>query len=359
MKDKEEKRSFNKNRKSDSESPKRKFESDKPGRRAISTDDREGKRKFEGEKARKFDRERKFDGERKRRFDGEKERKFDGERKRTRRDVTAESEILSDIISKRKQEGRPSPRKRKVLSLEYEEQYLPIRLNKYIANAGVCSRREADVLIQTGAVTVNGVVVTELGTKVLPTDEVRFGDRILQREKPVYLLLNKPKDYITTMEDDRDRKHVMQLVRGACKERIYPVGRLDRNTTGLLLFTNDGELTKKLTHPKHVVQKTYYVELNRNLSFADFEQIVQGLELEDGVVKVDEISYVDDNKRAIGITIHSGRNRIVRRIFEHLGYEVIKLDRVVFAGLTKKDLPRGKWRWLTEAEINILKMTIK
>lgn len=381
MKDKEEKRSFNKNRKSDSESPKRKFESDKPKRRATSTDDREGKRKFEGEKARKFDRERKFegekkrkfdgerkfderkerkfDGERKRRFEGEKERNFDGERKRTRRDVTAESEILSDIISKRKQEGRPSPRKRKVLSLEYEEQYIPIRLNKYIANAGVCSRREADVLIQTGAVTVNGVVVTELGTKVLPTDEVRFGDRILQREKPVYLLLNKPKDYITTMEDDRDRKHVMQLVRGACKERIYPVGRLDRNTTGLLLFTNDGELTKKLTHPKHGVQKTYYVELNRNLSFADFEQIIEGIELEDGVVKVDEISYVNDNKREIGITIHSGRNRIVRRIFEHLGYEVIKLDRVVFAGLTKKDLPRGKWRWLTEAEINILKMTIK
>ncbi|HPE39522.1 MAG TPA: pseudouridine synthase, partial [Bacteroidales bacterium] len=279
--------------------------------------------------------------------------------KRTRRDVTAESSILTEIVEKRKLEGRQSPPKQKILSLEYDELHGPIRLNKYISNAGVCSRREADILIESGAVTVNGEVVTEMGVKVLPTDEVRFGDKILQREKPVYLLLNKPKDFITTMEDERDRKHVMQLVKGACKERIYPVGRLDKNTTGLLLLTNDGDLTKKLTHPKHEVRKVYYAELDKSLSLNDFEAIAKGLELEDGEIKVDEIAYVGSTKKEIGITIHSGRNRIVRRMFEHLGYEVEKLDRVVFAGLTKKDLPRGEWRFLTQAEINILKMSVK
>jgi 23S rRNA pseudouridine2605 synthase len=215
------------------------------------------------------------------------------------------------------------------------------------------------MLIQTGAIQVNGQIVTELGTKVMPTDEVRYGDQILQREKPVYLLLNKPKDDITTMEDERDRKHVLQLVKGACKERIYPVGRLDKNTTGLLLFTNDGEMTKKLTHPKHGIRKIYYVELDKNLTAADFEKIANGIELSDGEIKVDEIAYTGETKREIGITLHSGRNRIVRRIFEYLGYEIEKLDRVVFAGLTKKDLPRGTYRFLTEAEINILKMTVK
>ncbi|MDX9890980.1 MAG: pseudouridine synthase, partial [Bacteroidales bacterium] len=279
--------------------------------------------------------------------------------KRTRRDVTAESSILTEIVEKRKLEGRQSPPKQKILSLEYDELHGPIRLNKYISNAGVCSRREADILIESGSVTVNGEVVTEMGVKILPTDEVRFGDKILQREKPVYLLLNKPKDFITTMEDERDRKHVMQLVKGACKERIYPVGRLDKNTTGLLLLTNDGDLTKKLTHPKHEVRKVYYAELDKNLSLNDFETIAKGLELEDGEIKVDEIAYVGSTKKEIGITIHSGRNRIVRRIFEHLGYEVEKLDRVIFAGLTKKDLPRGEWRFLTQAEINILKMSVK
>lgn len=279
--------------------------------------------------------------------------------KRRRRDVTAESEILTEIVERRQREGRQAPQKQKVLSLEYEEQYGPIRLNKYISNAGLCSRREADTLIETGAIMVNGEIVTELGTKVMPTDEVRFGDKILQREKPVYVLLNKPKDYITTMEDDRGRKNVLDLVRNACKERIYPVGRLDKNTTGLLLFTNDGEMTKRLTHPKHGVKKTYFVELNKKIIAADFQAISEGLELEDGIITVDELAYVGDTKREIGITIHSGRNRIVRRIFESLGYEVVKLDRVVFAGLTKKDLPRGKWRFLTEAEVNILKMTTK
>ena len=278
---------------------------------------------------------------------------------RKRRDITADSQILSEIVEIRRREGRSAPKKTKILSLEHEEKYGPIRLNKYISNSGICSRRDADMLIQTGAIQVNGVIITELGTKVLPTDEVRYGDRILQREKPVYLLLNKPKDYITTMDDERDRKHVMELVRGACKERVYPVGRLDKNTTGLLLFTNDGEMTKKLTHPKHGIRKIYYVELNKNLIQADFEKIANGIELSDGEIKVDEIAYTGETKREIGITLHSGKNRIVRRIFEQLGYEVMKLDRVVFAGLTKKDLPRGKYRFLSEAEINILKMTIQ
>jgi len=275
---------------------------------------------------------------------------------RKRRDVTAESEILSEIVELRRREGRTSPKKTKILSLEHEEKHGPIRLNKYISNSGICSRRDADMLIKTGAIQVNGQIVTELGAKVMPTDEVRFEDRILQREKPVYLLLNKPKDYITTMEDERDRKHVIQLIKGACKERVYPVGRLDKNTTGLLLFTNDGEMTKKLTHPKHGIRKIYYVELSKNLTTADFDKIANGIELSDGEIKVDEIAYAGDTKREIGITLHSGRNRIVRRIFEQLGYEILKLDRVVFAGLTKKDLPRGKYRFLSDAEINILKM---
>jgi 23S rRNA pseudouridine2605 synthase len=286
-------------------------------------------------------------------------RSFDRNQKpetRKRRDVTAESAILSEIVELRRREGRSSPKKQKILTLEHEEKFGPVRLNKYISNSGICSRRDADMLIQTGAIQVNGQIVTELGTKVMPTDEVRYGDRILQREKPVYLLLNKPKDYITTMEDERDRKHVLQLVKDACKERIYPVGRLDKNTTGLLLFTNDGEMTKKLTHPKHGIRKVYYVELSKNLVAADFEKIANGIELSDGEIKVDEIAYAGETKREIGITLHSGRNRIVRRIFEQLGYEIIKLDRVVFAGLTKKDLPKGRYRFLTQAEINILKM---
>ena len=276
--------------------------------------------------------------------------------KRRRRDVTAESAILTEIVEKRRREGRSSPQKQKILSLEYEEQYGPIRLNKYISNSGICSRRDADMLIASGAITINGKIVTELGTKVMPTDEVRYGDKVLQREKPVYVLLNKPKDYITTTYDERERKDVMELLRGACKERIYPVGRLDKNTTGLLLFTNDGEMAKKLTHPKHKIQKIYHVELSKNLSGSDFESIANGFDLDDGFIQPDEISYVNDSKKEIGIAIHSGRNRIVRRIFEKYGYEVEKLDRVVFAGLTKKNLPRGKWRFLTEAEINILKM---
>ncbi|MBS1652871.1 MAG: rRNA pseudouridine synthase [Bacteroidetes bacterium] len=231
-----------------------------------------------------------------------------------------------------------------------------IRLNKYLSNAGVSSRREADVLIASGAVKVNGEVVTEMGYKISLNDRVTFGDDNVRTERKKYLLLNKPKDYITTVDDPRERRTVMKLIEGACKERVYPVGRLDRNTTGLLLFTNDGELTKKLTHPKFNVGKVYQVTLNRGLKQEDFDAINNGIELEDGLIKADEIAYVGEGKKEIGIEIHSGKNRIVRRMFEHLGYEVIKLDRVLFAGLTKKDLPRGRWRFLTDKEIAFLKM---
>lgn len=232
-----------------------------------------------------------------------------------------------------------------------------IRLNKYIANAGICSRREADVFIAAGSASVNGKVVTEMGYKVMPTDEVRFDGSIINPEKKRYVLLNKPKNYITTMDDDRGRKTVMDLITKASKERIYPVGRLDRNTTGLLLFTNDGELAKKLTHPKHNIQKLYHAQLDKKLSLADLNKISEGFYMDDFRVQVDDISYIQGApKNEIGVKIHSGRNRIVRRIFEHFNYSVIKLDRVIFAGLTKKDLPRGHFRHLTEMEVNNLRM---
>ncbi len=227
-----------------------------------------------------------------------------------------------------------------------------IRLNKYIANAGICSRREADTLIAAGNVTVNGKVVTEMGYKVKKTDDVRFDGRKLNPEKKEYVLLNKPKNFITTTRDERGRRTVMELVSSASNNRLYPVGRLDRNTTGLLLFTNDGDLAKKLTHPRHGVRKIYHVFLEKNVTIADLRRIREGLELEDGKIEVDEVDYVSGaSKKEVGIEIHSGKNRIVRRIFEHLGYEVSKLDRVVFAGLTKKDLPRGHWRYLTQQEV--------
>lgn len=233
-----------------------------------------------------------------------------------------------------------------------------IRLNKYIANAGICSRREADKLIGSGAVSVNGKIVTGMGTKISKNDSVNFGGETLKREKMIYVLLNKPKDYITTTDDPDKRKTVMALVRNACRERIYPVGRLDRSTTGLLLMTNDGEIAKKLMHPRHAVKKIYHVELDDNLLKTDMDKIFSGIELEDGRAQVDEIAYDGDgtDKKSIGLELHSGKNRIVRRIFESLGYKVTKLDRVYYAGLTKKDLPRGKWRFLTQIEINMLKM---
>ncbi len=231
------------------------------------------------------------------------------------------------------------------------------RLNKYLANAGVSSRREADKLIESGIVTVNGKVITELGYKISPGDEVKFGGAILRKEKPVYILLNKPKDYITTSKDPQERRTVMHLIEGACKERVYPVGRLDRMTTGLLLFTNDGEMAKRLTHPAHGAKKMYHVSLDQNLSLADMKTIQNGVELEDGKAEVDAIEFVEGaGRKEVGIELHSGRNRVVRRIFESLGYNVVKLDRVTFAGLTKKDLQRGYWRKLSEKEVGMLQM---
>ena len=245
--------------------------------------------------------------------------------------------------------------------IEYKEENIdptePLRLNKFLANAGVCSRREADEFIQAGLVTVNGEVVTELGTKILRTDEVKFHDAPVTLEKKVYVLLNKPKDYVTTSDDPQQRKTVMDLVKDVCPERIYPVGRLDRNTTGVLLLTNDGDLASKLTHPKFLKKKVYHVHLDKNLTSHDMDQIREGIQLEDGEIKADAIEYADDrDKSQVGIEIHSGKNRIVRRIFESLGYRVTKLDRVQFAGLTKKNLRRGDWRFLTEKEVDMLRM---
>ena len=232
-----------------------------------------------------------------------------------------------------------------------------IRLNKYISNSGICSRREADTYISAGSATVNGKIITEMGYKVKPGDEVRFDDVLISPEDKRYVLLNKPKNYITTMDDERNRKTVMELIHRSTKERIYPVGRLDRETTGLLLFTNDGDMAKKLTHPKHNVKKLYHVTLDKKLSMIDLHKIAENFVLDGKMVFVDKVSYIENKpKFEVGIEIHSGRNRIVRRIFEHFGYNVIKLDRVIFAGLTKRNLGRGVWRHLTEQEVNNLKM---
>ena len=245
--------------------------------------------------------------------------------------------------------------------MEYKQQFVdptkPIRLNKYLANAGICSRREADELIESGSISVNGVVVTELGTKVMRSDEVKVNDTVAKIEKKVYVLLNKPKDCVTTLDDPQERRTVMDFVKGACDERIYPVGRLDRKTTGVLLLTNDGDLASKLTHPKYEKKKIYHVCTDVNITKNDLEKIAEGIELEDGIIKADSIGYIDeDKKNQVGIEIHSGKNRIVRRIFESLGYKVVKLDRVLFAGLTKKGLRRGDWRYLSEQELSFLKM---
>ncbi|APU99133.1 MULTISPECIES: pseudouridine synthase [Sphingobacterium] len=273
-------------------------------------------------------------------------RKFDGERSRN--------------FDDNKNFGDKQYIKRPKKKAEDAEDDGLVRLNRYIANAGICSRRKADELITAGVIWVNGEPVTELGTKVDPaTDEIRYNNERLKREKNVYVLLNKPKDYITTTDDPQERHTVMELVSKATKERIYPVGRLDRNTTGLLLMTNDGSLAEKLSHPRNSISKIYNVELNKSLTQGDFNKISFGIELEDGVIKPDDLSYVQGgSKREVGIQIHSGKNRIVRRIFESLGYEVVKLDRVVYANLTKKDLPRGRWRYLEEREIVQLKHLI-
>jgi 23S rRNA pseudouridine2605 synthase len=259
----------------------------------------------------------------------------------------------------RKQSGRKElPGRKKAAPPSESADDGLIRLNRYIANAGVCSRREADKLISAGAVMVNGKVVTELGTKVSPHDKVQYGEQSLKREKLRYVLLNKPKGFITTTDDPQERKTVMTLIAKACKERVYPVGRLDRNTTGLILFTNDGELTKKLLHPRHGIQKVYHVVLDKSVTKKDMNQILEGVQLDDGIIKVDAVEYVGDgkDKKQIGVELHSGKNRVIRRIFEKLNYNVIRLDRVSFAGLTKKSLPRGEWRLLEEKEISFLKM---
>jgi 23S rRNA pseudouridine2605 synthase len=262
---------------------------------------------------------------------------------------------------RRTNDYNPNAKYSKKKQIEYRERYIdpsePIRLNKYLANAGVCSRREADEFITAGVVAVNGVVVTELGTKIQRGDEVKFHDQLVSIERKIYILLNKPKDCVTTTDDPHARRTVMDLVKGACEERIYPVGRLDRNTTGVLLLTNDGELSSKLTHPQYLKKKVYQVTLDKNLTAADMNQIAEGIKLDDGEIHADEISYADEVKRnVIGIEIHSGKNRIVRRIFESLGYKVTKLDRVLFAGLTKKGLRRGEWRFLNQQEVNFLNM---
>jgi 23S rRNA pseudouridine2605 synthase len=234
-----------------------------------------------------------------------------------------------------------------------------IRLNRFLAHSGICSRREADEFIKAGLITVNGQVVKEMGIKVNPGDQVKYNGETIHSEKKVYILLNKPKDYITSLEDEQRRKTVMDLIRNACPERVFPVGRLDRNTTGVLLLTNDGELAAKLIHPRYKKKKIYQVSLDKNLKTEDLQAIAKGITLEDGPVTPDVISYVEGHKKSeIGIELHSGRNRIVRKIFEYFGYKVIKLDRVYFAGLTKKNLPRGKWRFLTEQEVNALKMNL-
>ena len=272
-------------------------------------------------------------------------------------------------------QGAPQPKKKRPRSADYNpnakysmkkqieykdiltDPNEPIRLNKYLANAGVCSRREADEFITAGVVSVNGEVVTELGTKIKRTDEVKFHDEPITVERKVYVLLNKPKDCVTTSDDPQERKTVMHCVKDACKERIYPVGRLDRNTTGVLLLTNDGDMASKLTHPKYLKKKIYHVHCDKNVTKADLDQIAAGITLDDGEIRADAISYASEtDKKQVGIEIHSGKNRIVRRIFESLGYKVTKLDRVYFAGLTKKGLKRGDWRFLTEMEVNMLRM---
>ena len=350
-----EKRNFG--RKSDSTSERHERSDRKPfgekrnfGRKSDSTSER-----YEREERKPFGEKRNFG----RKSDSTSDRYERSDRKPfgEKRNFGRKSDSTSERYEKREHGGRRGYRREKDPEFDRPRATGEIRLNKYLADSGICSRREADDLILAGAVTVNGVVVTELGTKVKTTDKVVYGGQTLNREKLRYVLLNKPKGVITTSDDPYERHTVMDLVEGACQERIYPVGRLDRNTLGLLLLTNDGELAKTLTHPSHEVKKLYHVTLNKPLTNSDFEKIQNGLMLEDGPIQVDKISYVEEDltMRELGVEIHSGRNHIVRRIFESLGYEVVKLDRTMFAGLTKQNLPRGHWRFLTSAEISMLK----
>jgi len=259
-------------------------------------------------------------------------------------------------FSKRKPSFKKGEQKKGEIKPKIEKWSEPLRLNKFLSNAGICSRRDADELIKSGEIFVNGKVVTELGVKVSPKDDIKYKGKKVSREQKVYILLNKPKDFVTTVQDKHADKTVIDIVKNACSERVYPVGRLDKNTTGILLLTNDGELTKELTHPSYRKKKIYHVQLNKDLTKADMLKVIDGLQLDEDFVEVDAISYVsEDDKSQVGVEIHTGQNRVVRRIFESLGYRIKKLDRVYFAGLTKKNLPRGKWRFLTPQEISILK----
>ena len=347
------------------ERPRRRFDDDKPrGERRFHDDDRP-RRRFDDDKPR----ERRFhdDDRPRRRFDDDKprgERRFhDDDRPRRRFDDDRRGRRFDDRRERRFDDEEAPRRGRKGYVREKDPMYDrpkatgEIRLNKYLADCGICSRREADDLIKAGCVMVNDEVITTMGYKVKTNDKVVYGGQTLNREKLRYILLNKPKGYITTADDPYERDTVMELVKDACPERIFPVGRLDKQTTGLLLFTNDGDLTKKLTHPSSEIPKLYQVTLDKALRKNDMLRIADGIELDDGPIAADAISYVegDDSKKEIGIELHSGRNRIVRRIFEHLGYEVIKLDRVMFAGLDKYKLPRGEWRFLTDLEVVNLK----
>lgn len=321
---------------------------DEGGERRSYGDRREG-----GER-RSFGGDRREGGERKS-FDRRDKFSKGGEERRGRSfDRSSDAEHNPETPNYDLRRYKDNPRIKKT-NRKGEDEDGSIRLNRYIANAGVCSRREADELILAGEIKVNGEPVTEMGFKVQPSDTVMYGKKVLSREKMVYVLLNKPKDFITTTEDPEGRKTVMSLVEKASKERIFPVGRLDRNTTGLLLFTNDGELAQKLTHPSNEIKKIYQVELDKPITKDDFQKVVEGVELEDGKALVDDVAMLGDSKKFLGLEIHIGRNRIVRRIFEHLGYEVVSLDRVQYAGLTKKDVPRGDWRYLTEKEVIRLK----
>lgn len=276
-----------------------------------------------------------------------------------RRDRNSDRPVRKVIARRKDEDNIPKSVYSKKKQIEYrkknEGEETELRLNRYIAKGGVCSRRDADVLIAAGRVKVNGEVVQQVGVKVKRTDKVEVDDQMITPERKVYLVLNKPKDYVTTVEDPLERKTVMSLIEGACKERVYPIGRLDRQTTGVLLFTNDGDLAKKLTHPKYNQKKIYHVFLDKVVQTGDLEAIRKGIELEDGFIQADDVRVAEDDRTQVGIEIHSGRNRIVRRIFEHLGYQILRLDRVFFAGITKKNLPRGHWRFLTEEEVNILK----
>ena len=354
---------FDHERKYNNDRPRRRNDDERPFNRERKYD----RKPFGDNDERPFGRDRKFEKKPRRTF-GDKpfnKEKFerrpcrhdDDEERPFRRDSKFGSRHERNYNDEQLHSGRRGYRREKEEGYDRPKATGEIRLNKFLADSGICSRREADDLIQAGCVTINDVVVTELGTKVKPSDKVVYGGQTLSREKLCYVLLNKPKGVITTSDDPYERHTVMELVEGACDERIYPVGRLDRNTLGLLLLTNDGELAKTLTHPSHEVKKLYQVTLNKPLTKNDLDAIREGIELEDGPITVDDIQWVTDDltKREVGVEIHSGRNHIVRRIFEHFGYEVVKLDRVMFAGLTKYMLPRGHWRFLTPAEISLLK----